>query len=131
MKSPDIVRQAFALRAAGMTQRQISDALDIGQSTVSRWFGRGEDGTISTHRLHHAGGHCPSECPRKVGLDTAAYAYLLGQYLGDGWITETRRGVFRLYLFCCAAYPNIIEECVSAMRVVVPGGGASESQHVV
>jgi hypothetical protein len=128
MKSPEIVRQAFALRAAGMTQRQIADELDLGQSTVSRWLQRGEFGTVSKHRMDHAGGHCPTECPRKERLDTAAYAYLLGQYLGDGWITEGRRRVFRLYLFCCAAYPNILEECAAAMRAVVPGGAVTRQR---
>jgi hypothetical protein len=122
MKSPEVVRQAFALRETGMTRRKIAAELGISISTVRRWLQAGEAATISPYRLDHTGGLCPEECPRKVGLDAAAYAYLLGQYLGDGWITEGRRGVFRLYVFCCAAYPNILEECVDAMRSVVPGG---------
>jgi hypothetical protein len=121
VKSPDIVRQAFAMRAAGMLRREITAELGIGASTLSRWLRAGEDATVSPYRLDHTGGLCPQSCPRKVGLDPAAYAYLLGQYLGDGWIGEGKRGVFRCYIYCCAAYPNIIEECAMAMRTVVPG----------
>lgn len=128
MKSPDVVRQAFALRAAGTTRREIAAELGIAMSTLSRWLQAGEDTTISRYRSEHAGGACPEACPRKEELDTEAYAYLLGQYLGDGWITEGRRGVFRLYVFCCAAYPNILEECASAMRVVVPSGAVTRQR---
>jgi hypothetical protein len=49
-----------------------------------------------------------------------AYAYLLGQYLGDGYIASHRRGVFRLVITCCDWYPNIVEECASAARAVLP-----------
>lgn len=125
MKSPEVVRQAFALRETGMTRRAIAAELGIGITTLDRWLRRGEDAAISPYRLDHTGGLCPDECPRKVGLDASTYAYLLGQYLGDGWIGESRRGVFRLFIFCCAAYPAILEECAAAMRVVVPGGAVT------
>ncbi len=51
----------------------------------------------------------------------AAYAYLLGQYLGDGTIVSTRRGVHRLFVTCCAAHPDIIDECSAAIEPVLPG----------
>jgi hypothetical protein len=122
VKSPEVVRQAFALREAGMTRRQITTELGIAASTLSRWLKAGEDASISTFRMDHTGGRCPEECPRKVGLDAAAYAYLLGQYLGDGWIGREQRGVFRLVICCCAAYPGIIAECEAALAAVMPGG---------
>jgi len=122
MKSPEVVRQAFALRAAGMTRRQIATDLGIAMSTLDRWLRIGEESTISSYRLEHSGYLCPEQCPRKADLDAATYAYLLGQYLGDGWIANTRHGTFQLFIHCCAAYPDIIEECANAMRAVVPGG---------
>ena len=49
------------------------------------------------------------------------YAYLLGQYLGDGCISAGRRGVFRLRITTCDAYPGIREECEAAIAAVLPG----------
>ena len=48
------------------------------------------------------------------------YVYLLGLYLGDGTISRHRRGVFRLRVFLDLRYPEIINACEAAMRVVAP-----------
>ena len=39
-----------------------------------------------------------ADCPRCTGrpLDEPAYSYLLGLYLGDGWLTRGRKDVFAL-----------------------------------
>jgi hypothetical protein len=47
-------------------------------------------------------------------------AYLLGQYLGDGTLVPTGRGVYRLFITCCATYPDVITECERAIRCVMP-----------
>lgn len=47
------------------------------------------------------------------------YAYLLGQYLGDGSIVGTRRGVFRLEIACTATYPSVTAECGTAVAYVL------------
>ncbi len=39
------------------------------------------------------------------------YVYLLGMYLGDGYIARSRRGVWRLRIIMDARYSQIIEEC--------------------
>jgi hypothetical protein len=49
------------------------------------------------------------------------YAYLLGIYLGDGYIVERLRGVYRLIIAMDARYPTIIAECADAIQAVVPG----------
>ena len=43
-----------------------------------------------------------SQCPRCDGapLDEAAYAYLLGLYLGDGCLAKSRKGVYALQVAC-------------------------------
>ena len=51
----------------------------------------------------------------------AAYAYLLGLYLGDGDITSHARGVFRLRITLDSRYPNIILCASCAMKDVLPG----------
>lgn len=59
-------------------------------------------------------------CKFTADIDQRAYAYLLGQYLGDGCISRIGSG-FRLRLACCNAYPGIIAECTDAIRSVVRG----------
>ena len=49
----------------------------------------------------------------------AEYAYLLGMYLGDGYISHDRR-CHRLRIATDAVYPAIIAECARAMQAVVP-----------
>ncbi len=48
------------------------------------------------------------------------YAYLLGLYLGDGCISSHPRGVFKLQIVCCNAYPWLIGECELAIAEVLP-----------
>ena len=49
-----------------------------------------------------------------------AYSYLLGMYLGDGSLSNHRRGVLRLRIALDRAYPIIIEECAAAVSLVMP-----------
>ena len=51
--------------------------------------------------------------------DARAYAYLLGQYLGDGHIRPGNRTTC-LSICCCTAYPMIIREVADAMQRVLP-----------
>ncbi|WP_371682386.1 hypothetical protein [Kitasatospora sp. MMS16-BH015] len=64
-----------------------------------------------------------AECPLRHGkpdCPPADYAYLLGLYLGDGCISEGRRQVHTLRIACGDAWPGLIEECVRAVRAVMP-----------
>ncbi len=59
--------------------------------------------------------------PLTVTAPAREYAYLLGQYLGDGCLSEMGpRGVFRLRIATCDAYPRIRERCAVAIRTVLP-----------
>jgi hypothetical protein len=49
-----------------------------------------------------------------------AYAYLLGAYLGDGFLARSRRGVYRLRITLDDRYPAIIAECQAAAQAVLP-----------
>jgi hypothetical protein len=53
-------------------------------------------------------------------LPQAAYSHLLGLYLGDGWLTCHRRGVYRLRIVCADAYPELIRRREIAMAAVLP-----------
>ncbi|MEU7933960.1 terminase gpP N-terminus-related DNA-binding protein [Micromonospora echinofusca] len=61
-------------------------------------------------------------CRPTVGKPTsvAAYAYLLGLYLGDGHLVTTAR-VPVLRIYCSDAWPDLITRCEQAMRDVLAG----------
>ena len=52
-------------------------------------------------------------------LPQSSYTYLLGLYLGDGFIASHARGVYRLRIYCANAYPELIRRCESAMGEVI------------
>ena len=56
--------------------------------------------------------HDPDELPH------ASYAYLLGAYLGDGYIVHTRRGVYRLRVACDLLHLNIAVGIARAVQAV-------------
>jgi Homeodomain-like domain len=53
-------------------------------------------------------------------LPQAPYTYLLGLYLGDGYIASHARGVYRLRIYCANAYPELVRRCEGAMGEVIP-----------
>jgi transcriptional regulator with XRE-family HTH domain len=116
--TPD-VRRAFELAAEGLTQTQIAERIGAGQTTVGRWLRQGADATLSSPMRQRASSGCPDRCPPRVGLLPRPYAYLLGQYLGDGTIAHTRRGVYRLFISCTTAYPVILDETRRAIQDVL------------
>ncbi|CAL9392705.1 hypothetical protein SUDANB99_01282 [Streptomyces sp. enrichment culture] len=54
-------------------------------------------------------------------IDGAAYAYLLGLYLGDGHIADSpAMRMPSLSVWCTDTWPGLIEECATAMRTLWP-----------
>lgn len=91
------------LSADGMSHHEIARLTGIPRSTVSNWVS----------------GKTPplKEAPP---LPHVEYAYLLGIYLGDGYLFKHPR-TWRLHVYQDAAYPGIIEEISNAIRMVAPG----------
>ena len=60
-------------------------------------------------------------CVRGARLppDQWSYSYLLGMYLGDGCVSAAGSS-YQLVVACDAAYPDIIEECATAMVLTSP-----------
>jgi hypothetical protein len=71
-------------------------------------------------------------CPRCTGapLDEERYAYLLGQYLGDGHLTTGRRNVHCLSIFCADVWPGVRAEVRSALSAVLPASKVSAVQRI-
>jgi hypothetical protein len=53
---------------------------------------------------------CEHVFVRTRPADPHSYAYLLGAYVGDGYVANTGRS-FQLVITLDAVYPDIVEEC--------------------
>jgi hypothetical protein len=121
MHGPSVVSDALALRAEGLGARRIAARLNLPISTVRDWLA----GQLPQHSRMVDGvrretcAACGHTDHRFAELPPE-YVYLLGLYLGDGCISEHRRKVFRLRVFLDLRYPQIIDNCESAMRAVAP-----------
>ncbi|MFF5292348.1 helix-turn-helix domain-containing protein [Paractinoplanes globisporus] len=117
MHPPRIREQALRLRAQGVPFGEICKVLAISRNTAGHWF----YGDRARRRAELDAE--PSRCPRcarppRAPDDQAAYAYLLGLYLGDGHlVTKARVPVLRV--FCADAWPGLIDECEIAMLAVI------------
>jgi hypothetical protein len=103
--------------AWGLNDCQIGRLMGISRGTIRDWRSgkvRGSDGAGL-----YVGRKDRPRCHR-VPLDGVWYAYLLGLYLGDGWISEHVRGVFRLRIVLDERYLGIISECAAAIGAVRP-----------
>ncbi|WP_183099125.1 helix-turn-helix domain-containing protein [Nocardioides pelophilus] len=110
-----------ALRDSDAGMRDADNAAKHGVSlkTIRRW-----------RRLYQRRGlprgqqHTSVQCPicDHVELDTAAYAELLGWYLGDGHISQGRRGVFSLHVINDEKYSDDNRRLRVLMSSVKPGG---------
>lgn len=104
------------MAARGLSPTEIG-RMDCPRSTVRAWLtptARSADGRDATCCSGCGAVHLTAE------TEPAAYAYLLGLYLGDGCISAHARGVFRLRITLDTRHPGIIEECRVALSAVAP-----------
>ena len=104
-------QMALDLLALGLTRRDVCRILDVGYTSTYRW----------EQRLEPLANGSAIECFRcrdQPAPDSAAYLYLLGQYLGDGHIRKSGR-TSCLSITCCTDYPNIMREVAAAMPRVL------------
>ena len=62
--------------------------------------------------------------------DAYSYTYLLGAYLGDGYVANTGRS-FQLVIALDAAYPDIVEEVRGAIVLSLPASHPRAHPHAV
>lgn len=65
-----------------------------------------------------------TKCPRCHGerIDRGQYGYLLGLYLGDGWLRRASNGVYDLQIYCCDRYIGLISEAADALNAIRASG---------
>lgn len=109
------VAEALRLVKSGMCDREVARATGVPRRTVSDW----RRGRCRTARRPAPDG-CGVTAHDFSLLPPRPYAYLLGIYLGDGYISATRRGVYCLRITLDALYPGIIRECSTAVEAIFP-----------
>lgn len=116
-KEFDAVRHHIA---AGLNDCAIARQTGIPRTTVRDWRRRPQLRSRSS---------CESGCTVLdfSGLPAHAYSYLLGLYLGDGYISRCRQ-VWCLRVTRDAKYPGIIDRCRAAIDVLMPGQRAATLQ---
>jgi hypothetical protein len=123
MRSEADIRRVFELWDQGLSKNKISHATGVLRTQVRKWIGAGIEVVLASPRrvgTSRSGLACRGWCDPWDGLDERAYAYLFGQYLGDGCISEATRGSPRLRITTCDEYPGIRAECEQAIRRVAP-----------
>ena len=107
------VDTARLLSRLDVLDREVAEITSVPIRTIRKW----RTGTRRGPRLARR-----ADCPRCTGrpLEEPAYAYLLGLYLGDGWLTLGRRDVFALNIACCDDWPGLLMAAKSAMAAVMP-----------
>ena len=118
MRPADEFQTVRSLVGAGLNDCQVGRLTGIPRGTVREWRLR------SSPPGHRPSGQRGCFVCHGDDLDQPAYAYLLGLYLGDGFISAMRRGVFRLRVVLDVRYPGIIEECATAIGAVGPRSAA-------
>jgi hypothetical protein len=111
----DELRLVFTLRLQGLTDREISRQTGIPVTTIRTW----RNGRLPLYAVPHVRRYQPVEVPspRPADLPEAAYAYLLGVYLGDGWLSRNGRS-WLLRVVLDSAYPKIVDECCGAIDAI-------------
>ena len=104
----------------GLSIAETARRVGIARATVRDWMRKGFDEAIQA-RMDHPGEDARCAFCRYIrDLSETSYAYLLGLYLGDGYIAPHPRGVYRLRIFQDNKYPNLIHQCAIAMNWVIP-----------
>jgi hypothetical protein len=113
-----VIETALRLIELGGSSREIAAEVGVPDRTIRMW----------------RAGHLPrgersrSKPPALESLPSAWYAYLLGLYLGDGWIVASRNRSFVLRISLDERYPMIIDAAGEAMAAVHPESAVNRSR---
>jgi len=113
------VERALSLVAEGLNDCEVSRRTGISRRTILDWrHGR------EPHAPGARAGAARRSCPRcEAGpLDEPAYSYLLGLYLGDGWLSRDPRA-YRLRIVQDLRYPHLIDLAKASIGRVRAGSG--------
>ncbi len=113
-------QKALELIKQGINDCEIGRRLGIPRGTIRDWRVGLEAGSGGRTKFWSGKRPGTASCFRCEGgsFDEQAYAYLLGVYLGDGWIWRGPRDVYHLRISCDLNYPEIINEIATHIIIV-------------
>jgi transcriptional regulator with XRE-family HTH domain len=121
MHPASTIQAALGLAAGGATQSEVARQLGLSRATVKEWL----SGRLPRHVLPDAStDHICPRCghARHEFLELgASYTYLLGLYLGDGYVSSHPRGVYQLRIVLDIRYPGILRSAAAAVGTVSSG----------
>lgn len=119
IRSQETVDSALRASDAGTPDATNAAQHGVAVKTIRRWRR-----DYQRRGLRRGQTNCAVTCPRcdDACLDLEAYAELLGWYLGDGYLSRGRRGVYGLHVFNDARYLLDNDRILALMGRVKPGG---------
>ena len=106
------IERALRLVLGGVSDYEVARQTGIPRSTVLNW----RTGKVSAARAEGSCAACGQPRHDCARLPAADYAYLLGQYLGDGTVFRTGPYGRGLRIASDAQYAGIISECCLAIE---------------
>jgi hypothetical protein len=116
-RAQETVDSALRMSDEGVIDRVNAEFHGVAVKTIRRWRR-----LYQRRGLPRGEGFRPTSCPRcdVAELNEAAYALLLGWYLGDGHIVAARRGVYVLSIANDPKYPELNKEIAATIQLVKP-----------
>ncbi|MEW2121656.1 transcriptional regulator [Streptomyces sp. NPDC005474] len=116
-------KRVLALVGQGRSLNSVSKETGISRAAIRSWQTRIDPSPRM--RVSPCVRCRPAPSPPE---DTAAYAYLLGLYLGDGCVSAHPRSGYYLRIACADAWPGLIDACEAAVRTINPAQRAYRVQ---
>lgn len=114
MYNQEIINLAKSLNTLGNSVSQISRTLGINRSTISQWINN------PSHKIHTP--ITLTSFISELSINNSInenYYYLLGQYLGDGYINKTDR-TYRMRIFCNNSHENMQQLIKNSLLKIFP-----------
>jgi hypothetical protein len=124
----ETLSDVLALVGDGLNDCEIARRTGVPRRTVRDWR-VGRVPKLRAPRCQRCGGG-PDECgdDQHTIRPEEEYAYLLGLYLGDGYISQAPR-TYRIRFFLDAVYKGIVQRCARSLEAICPGKSAWIGQH--
>ncbi len=118
MRSEEEYRNALELIQIGINDSEIGRRLGIPRGTIRDWRVGQRAGSVGRTQFSSKKQEVTCFLCTNRWVDEESYAYLLGTYLGDGWIWDAPKQVYQLRISCDLRYPEIVNEIASHIVIV-------------
>jgi len=105
MKYNDFIKKEILNKInTGQSKKSLSKEYGISRSTIKYW---------NDHKERKSNDF------NLADINMNSYSYILGMYLGDGYIDKMRR-TYRLRIFLDSRQDLVIEECIKNLKILFP-----------